>query len=216
MKQRDTASIIIGLLLVLGGALFLLSNFGIFENVGALIWALLFAAGGVAFLAVFLANTNNNWWALFPAFALLGIGGLFGMVALFPGLSGTLGGGMFLGALSLSFWLVYATHPEHWWAIIPGGVLLTLAGVATIGNTFAAEVSGALFFLGLAATFGLVYLLPTPQGRMRWAIWPAGACLVLGVITLVAVSNVFNYIWPLALILGGLYLVYRTTQRRAQ
>lgn len=142
-KNRETTSIIIGLLLVLGGALFLLGNFGLFENVGALIWALIFAAGGAAFLAVFVTNTNRNWWALFPAFALLGIGVLIGMDTLLPWIPEQFGGGLFLGALSLSFWGVYATHQEHWWAIIPGGVLLTLAGVATISNTFAGGIRGA-------------------------------------------------------------------------
>ncbi len=215
MKQHEITSIVIGLLLVVGGALFLLMNFGLFENAGALIIALLFAAGGAAFLAVFVTNTNRNWWALIPGFALLGIGGLIASNTLFPGLAGTLSAGMFLGALSLAFWGIYATHPEHWWAIIPGGVLLTLAGVTTVGDTFGGALGGSLFFLGLAVTFGLVYLLPTPQGRMKWAIWPAGACLAMGLIVLLGATGLFNYIWPLALILGGLYLVYRTTQRRS-
>lgn len=51
-------------------------------------------------------------------------------------------------------------------ALIPAGVLFTLAGVAGADVLVPGVDSGSLFFLGLAATFGYVYRLPNGQ---RWA-----------------------------------------------
>ncbi|HEX9116592.1 MAG TPA: hypothetical protein VGA61_11030 [Anaerolineae bacterium] len=214
--KRDTATLAFGALLILAGALFLVGNFGLFD-VGSMFIALLFSAGGVAFLVVFISNLNQNWWAVFPAFALLGIGSLIGLTTLLPQVGAVIGGGLFLGALSLAFWIVYLTQPERWWAVIPGGVLLTLSVVATLGSVhlpFLTELSGAVFFFGLAATFGLLYFLPAPQGRQHWTVYPAAGCAFLGVLTLAGSTGIFNFIWPAALILAGLYLVYRNSQRR--
>ena len=37
---------------------------------------------------------------------------------------------MFLGTIGLSFWVIYLTRRDFWWAVIPGGALMTLALVA--------------------------------------------------------------------------------------
>lgn len=65
-----------------------------------------------------------------------------------------------------------------------------------------------LFFLGIAATFGLLYLLPASQGGQRWAVYPAVVALaVLAIVLLTgAVSGV---VVPIALMLVGLYLLSR-------
>lgn len=43
-----------------------------------------------------------------------------------------LAGPAFLGSIGVGFALVYLADRSHWWAIIPGGVLGTLAAVAAI------------------------------------------------------------------------------------
>jgi hypothetical protein len=61
----------------------------------------------------------------------------------------------------------------------------------------------------MAITFGVVALIPTPSGRMRWAWIPAGVLFILGVIFFgIAVAS-FKYIWPAAIIVAGLYILYR-------
>ena len=60
-----------GILLILGGVVFLLQNLGYFE-LGDLFWALLFGLGGLFFLSVFFPN-RANWWALIPGLTLLSI-----------------------------------------------------------------------------------------------------------------------------------------------
>ncbi len=210
--RRDSGATILGVVLILAGLLFLLMNLGFLREVGSLIIALLFAFGGLAFLFVFAAN-RDHWWALFPAFALLGISGVITISTVAPWLNGPWVGGLFLASLSAAFWLVYLTHPENWWAVIPGGVLLTLAAVAGWAPLLGAA-SGGLFFLGLSATFGLVYVLPTPQGRMQWAVWPAGACLVMGLLLSFMLSGLINFVFPAALIVAGLLILLRYVRQR--
>jgi len=98
---------------------------------------------------------------------------------------------------------------DFWWAVIPGGTLVTLAVVAALGEVIPGEAVGGIFFLGLAATFGLVYLLPTPQGRMKWAWVPALVLGIMGLLLIVTLGGWINILWPIALILVGGYVLYR-------
>lgn len=153
-----------------------------------------------------------------PGGALLGPG--LSVVASEAGLPGaeTWGGSLFLGALGIGFAAVYLRDHGRWWAIIPTGVMLTLALPAVGGATEAgARVSGALFFVGLAVTFVLVAVLPGGPGRRRWAWIPAAALAVLAVLVALeatALLSVFDYLWPLALIAGGGFLLWRALGRR--
>ncbi len=207
MKRTD-GSLLIGAFLIVVGVLALLQTFGFLTSVADLLWAGIFATGGIGFVLLFLRGPAL-WWAVIPGFALLGIASLIGISALFPAFAGGWLGGMFLGWLSLSFWVVYAVRREFWWAIIPGGVLATLAVIASLSTLFPAFDAGSIFFLGLALTFGLLYVVPTPQGRMTWPLIPAAVMLVMAVVVMTSTLAVTNIIWPSALILVGLFLLYR-------
>src|SRR3972149_2523731 len=100
-----------------------------------LLWGVLLIAAGVLFLLQnmgYLKNFSASIW--FVVFLAAGIG----------------------------FLLVFTTNRAHWWALIPGGTMITLA-VVTIADARAIE-SGGIFFLGLAVTFALIFLAT----RMRW------------------------------------------------
>ncbi len=81
-----------------------------------------------------------------------------------------LGGALFLAAIGLSFWVIYALRREFWWAIIPAGTLVDIGRDGGIAEMGGGGRPWGFFFLGLAATFVLVYLLPNPEGRMKWAL----------------------------------------------
>lgn len=187
-----------GVPLVVLGALLLLHNYGM---LGGLTSGLFFLAGGAAFAWVFLHN-HRHWWALFPAFGLAS----HGLDLMLPGF-GRLTGALFLAALGAGFFYVFLTR-QQWWAIIPGGTLITLA-VVNLVEVFPFVPGGAVFFLGLAATFALVYLIGDPQRRFDWALWPAGALAVLGVINLLSAIFVWMYFWPLLLIGAGVLMLLR-------
>jgi hypothetical protein len=212
MKRFDFRLAIGGVLILMGGLL-LLQQMGIISGDISVIWASLLIAAGVIFLAVFALN-RQHWWALIPGLTLVGVG----IIPFLPDEYTYLGGSIMLGAVGLSFLMIYLFHHEHWWAIIPGGVLMTLAFSAylafQIGNTIAGieideVVLGSAFFLGLAFTFLLVAILPNPTGRMKWALIPSAALLL---VALTAASfrlqQIMVYVWPVALVLAGIYLIY--------
>ena len=207
--QRLEVRIVGGIILIAAGILFLLQNLGVLGGSLALLWALLFSAGGAVFLYVFLTN-HTHWWALIPGFVLLSVGGVIALGELAPRLEDMWGGSLVLGGIGLAFWAVYFANREHWWAIIPGGAMVTLALVAGLSSALGDVELGGAFLVGLGLTFGLLYFLPTVEGRLKWALIPAGVLLVMGLLITAASVSLLQYLWPAALILGGLYLVYRT------
>ena len=183
------------------GVLFLLQNLGL--NFVGWIWGLVFIALGAGFLWYQQQNPSSHWWALIPGFTLLGLGTLIVFEPLF---GDNWGGAVFLGAIGLGFLAVYWVQRSYWWAVIPGGTLLTLAVVA--GTDGSNGDGGWLFFLGLTATFAAVYFL-----GQRWAVFPAAACLVLALLTNDGMQSLLGTLIPLALVLGGAYLLLQNRQR---
>jgi hypothetical protein len=190
--------------------------FSLLQNLGLVVWGQAFwgAAAGVAglLLLAVVIRDRAQWWAVIPALVLLAVAALAALALFAPLLADRWGGTLFLGAIGLSFWILYLLDRDKWWALIPGGVLVTLAAVADIdhGSDFQA---GGVFFLGLAATFALVVLLPNPHGQMRWAFIPAAVLLLLGLLLFVGLQSIINYIWPVALILAGLFILLRAFHR---
>ena len=199
-----------GSLLILGGVLFLLQNLGMFE-VGGVFWGILFGLAGVFFLSIFFQN-QANWWSIIPGFTLLGISAQVILDQFAPKLAEMSGGAIVLGAIGVSFLLVYFADRQNWWALIPMGVLLTLALVSSL-DAFTQIDTGGIFFMGLGATFALVALIPRGS-ETRWAWIPAGILFVLGVFVFAADEALLAYLWPSALILVGVYLIFRSMRFR--
>jgi len=119
------------------------------------------------------------------------------------------GGVAFLGLLALAFWGIYLLDRMRWWAIIPGGVLLTLAAISTVEAVWTDRQSGSLLFLGMSGTFLLTALLPNNEtANTRWAYYPALALAGVGLFIGMSEANGLGvYLWPAALIVIGLGLV---------
>ncbi|WP_269089290.1 hypothetical protein [Thermus thermamylovorans] len=123
----------------------------------------------------------------------------------------TWGGALFLLGAGFGFAGVYAADRGQWWALIPGGILLSLAAVALVEGLFPGTDAGFLLFLGLALTFGLLFLL-----GHRWALWPALGVLVPLGLGSPPLRGFLAYALPLALILSGGYLFWRGLGRNPQ
>ena len=210
MKRIDVR-ILIGLLLIGAGILFLLQTFNILPNAWSILWTGAFLVGSGIFFYVYFTD-RRQWWALIPAMALLGLAGTIFVDTYLPNIS-NLGGTIFLGGIGLGFWVIYLTNREYWWAIIPGGVLLTLAVVTLAEDFIAGDSEGGVFFMGLSVTFLLVALLAKPRESFWWAYIPAGVLFVLGVFLIGPLQSIFNYIWPVALILIGGILLFRNFRK---
>jgi hypothetical protein len=209
MKSYD-ARVVGGLLLVGFGLVFFLQTLGVLPPMGSeFLWALLFAAGGFAFLYAFLRD-REQWWALFPAMPMLGVAALLLLDTLAPKLTGVVGAPLFLGMVSLAFWLVYLIRREFWWAIIPGGIIATTALVALLGSVLPPAEATALLFLGIGATFLVLYFLPEDGGRQPWGIIPGGILILLAAFAGLAFGTTARLFWPLVFIVGGLVLILRS------
>lgn len=214
MKESEPKfllSVVGGILLVATGVIFLLENLGLIMLDWEILIGPMFGIGGLVFLMVFLLNTDD-WWALIPGFILMGIGIIVFMDENMQAAADRWSGAVFLGFLGLAFFLIYISHINQWWAIIPGGVLLTLAGVTLVPSE--GDLSGVIFFFGLALTFGLVYILPKPSGRLKWALYPAGILLLIAVLVTLGAANLMDYILPMALLIAGGFVIYRSLRKK--
>lgn len=200
-QKHDRTTTLWAVLLIGIGLLSLAANAGWLAWITPWIWAALFVAGGGAFLYYYTLN-RRHWWALIPGFTLLGIAAAI--------VGGEAGGGLFLALIGAGFATIYVLEREKWWAIIPAGALMTLGAVAWLDTMFPAVDVGWVFFLGLAATFGLLYALPEGQGKQRWAMFPALATLALSLM-IIASGAVTGIVVPLILIAAGILLMWRRT-----
>jgi len=196
-----------GLLLVLAGIVFLLDSIGTI-SIGDYQWAIILVIGGLAFLSVFFAD-RQHWWALFPSFGLLIGGTILFFESSFPWISSDFGGAIALGGIGLAFLLIFLSNFKNWWALIPAGVLFSLAAMFVLGIE-----SGGVFLIGLGLTFGVLGFIPTEHGRMRWAFIPAVVLILLGIFITLAVYNLFAVLWPLALIAAGVMIIYFVIKTR--
>ncbi len=200
--------LVMGVVLILAGILSLLQITGwvsIGSQLHPVVFATAFSLSGLLFLGT-LINRRQDWWVLFPGMALCGLAIIITLDAFAPQME-WMSGAIFLGMLALSFWLVYATNRHLWWAVIPGGVLTTLA-VVTLSDHLSIMNGGTIFFLGMAATFALLYFL----SRQTWAWIPAVVLLCMTAITSSLIGYYSAYFWPALLIGIGSIIAFRSLQ----
>jgi membrane protein YdbS with pleckstrin-like domain len=170
------------------------------------IGAMLFFMVAISFLLVYL-NNRQHWWALLVAYitAVIGIAPLMSI----GGRNAEYFGSVFLFAVALPFFVLYFRSAENWWAIIPAGavtvvgVIATLAIANLINDATSGGRVGALLMAGLAATFSVLWL----RHGMSWAKIVTILLAVMAVASAFFISY-YETFWPVAFILGGLYLLY--------
>jgi hypothetical protein len=197
------APLIIGGALILFGILALLSNFKIFEiGIGA-IFAGIFVLAGLIFLIVFFLD-REQWWALIPGFVMMGVGATILVGEYMPHSVVDITGAVMLIFIALPFWIIFILKRDYWWALFPAGVLTSIAAMTLIPDRNG-DLGVSIMFLGWAGTFALVYFL----AKQKWAIWPIIGLAAMAVAFLAGAFDVFNYLWPIVIIGGGAYLIFR-------
>ncbi len=204
MKNLDFR-VLIGGALILLGALMILERLHFLPGLLNVFWGVVFLAGAAYFLYRFAGNPAGDWWAAIPGFALAGIAA----ETLVPPALGDWHGFLFLGALGVGFFAVYLSGRQRGWAIIPGGVLITLGIIAVLSQKMGVPDTGSVLFVGLGITFLLVAILAS----MQWAYIPAIVLLVMGALIGTAFASAFNFIWPAVLIVAGLLLIWQFLRR---
>jgi hypothetical protein len=142
----------LGLLLLGGGILFLLAQFSFFPGFGDLVLLLL---GGVFLYAYFNTRPGYRIGFLIPGSILLGLG--VGQLVSDVTFIRLFGGDLTAVCLGLGFCLIWFLERKHWWALIPGGILVLtgLGSALRIGSLW------PLLLIGLG-----IYLL-YDQSRRR-------------------------------------------------
>jgi len=196
-----------GFILIVFGIFALLNNFNLLGSFDNFIAMAMFAGFGVLGLGYYFSN-KHQWGILFPTFAFLGISGSI-LASSLP-IINQFSGGIFLFTLSLAFWLLFLQNQSRfWWAVIPGGILTTLSFIETLGH-FGAFSENNVLFLGVAATFGLLWLFRARTGA-TWAKWVS-----LGALAFVVIGPLFgamNIFIPLAMIGLGLWILLKNTRK---
>lgn len=170
---------------------------------GEWIGSLMLFSIGLPFLLIYLIKRGTFWWALIP-------GGVLIVVAVIPlltlGVRGEVIGTFVMWVIALPFFIVYLANRQQWWALIPGGTLLVigLMPLLVVGG-LREQFVGGIFFVGLAAVFGLLYLLNLGQPHMFWAVYPAAILFAIGIGVMAFGQNW----WPLILIALGAVLLLR-------
>jgi len=206
--------IILGVLIVIAGLLLLLQAAGAI-SAPQMVWAVLLAAAAAVFWFVFFADPPA-WWAAIPGAALAGAA-VVAFMELDPQGVGQWTETASLGVLAIGFWAVYLRDFDRWWALIPAGVLVTLAVAAALVPIAGGTMTGAILLFGVTITFALVAVLPGGASRRRWAWIPAVATAVVGIVILFAAGEWFvllNYVWPVIVIIAGLYVLWRAMRVR--
>ncbi|HEY63406.1 MAG TPA: hypothetical protein G4O02_02430 [Caldilineae bacterium] len=213
MRSRSN-SWIWGLLLLLGGILILLFNFGVFDALRP--WLEYVTAGvaalvGLGFL-VYYAYDRTQWWPVLPGLTLLGVGAVI-YLGTREIAQGEVLVSLLLLAIALAFAVVYIADPQNWWTIIPGGILLVVGGVILASPRLSADQLGTLLFVGIGLVFYLVYILGPRKREVWWALIPGTALLVSGLFIYVLTVGQEQFIvkaWPVVPALVGLFLLGRT------
>ena len=159
----------------------------------------------IPFLTVYFINCKYSW-ALIPGFIMVAVGAI---ILLGSFLSQWMGG-FVLFLIALPFFYVYFKQGQ-WWALIPAGILTSigvnvLLTVPFLGSFAQSTIPVGIMFLGWAATFGWLWHMHE-KFPTDWARIPATVCAILAALLLV-IGLLTSYGFTLALIAGGLVLIY--------
>jgi hypothetical protein len=117
----------------------------------------------------------------------------------------------FLSMFALCFIYIASRSMKNWWAIIPGGIFASLSLVVALvilvpqedypvlPHTLHWGVYSWVLFLGLAVTFGVLWLLRKTQPT-DWAKYPAGGLAGLAMLSLILGAR-FQEFWAVSILL---------------
>ncbi|MDH5507542.1 MAG: hypothetical protein OEZ02_10005 [Anaerolineae bacterium] len=207
---------LLGTLLIISGGLLLLQKFNYLQgNFGNIFLALSFGFTGYIFFRFYITH-RSQWWSMLISLIMfsLAITNILSLIQ--PDLSNLYNLSVSYFVVGLGFLLIYISNRLHWWAVIPSGLLFTLGAISLVENSPPPGIeTGGVLFLGLGITFLLLSFLPTPYGRVRWALYPALPLLLIGTfLTFEQTSSYLDYTWPAIIILAGLYFLWGAFRRK--
>lgn len=188
-------------LLIAAGVMGLFARTAGLSPVPAAAWvAVAWGATGVLWARTESTSRRALGTGLLAIAALSGAGALVGVVP--------------TGLVSAAFLGVWWRRPRRSWPLLVGGLTASVTVTAVAGTVATAWNPAPLFFLGFAATFAALYLLPEALGGgRRWAAVPAVVFTLLTVVTNDPSRSLPDWLLPAALIIGGLAMLSGVRRR---
>lgn len=209
-KSKVIAIFLVMFFILAGGGLLAATRFGD-EVIGP---AMMFFFA-LCFSAI-AAWSRKNQWAIIPAGLFTTIGLVVTQGILIPQSEVT--GLSFMLLMAATFLVFAIMSKKNWWAIIPAGLFASIGLVVVLDILVPHEAYPSLpgtlnwgfytwvLFLGLAATFGVLWLLrkilPT-----SWAIYPAAGFLAMAVLFIVEGARFSEYWLETTLLVFGVTLL---------
>ena len=213
--QRNYRTIF-GVVLILAGVLLLAQRLGIIGGQsGDAILSLAFGVGTLYFASLFF-NDRSRWWAALVAFIFLSFTASQIIEIFFPAIPSFFAGMSILLFIGLGFIAIYFANKEMWWALIPGGVMLSLSAVTGVEELYPNipfDAAGILF-IGLGLTFLVLYFLRVQGSRLFWAIYPAISLLLFGLFVAFEGEEIWSVVWPALIVLLGIYFIIGAFRRK--
>jgi hypothetical protein len=206
---------VFGVFLILAGVAAALQQFGILGGQwNDALFVGLFAIGAVYFYNRYREN-QVHWWFGLLALLLAGLS-ISNLLDIFlPAIGEIISGAIVLGAIGAGFLIAYLRNRSNWWAIIPAGVMFSLAAVS-VADSLPGSLpfdSGGLLFFGMGLTFLALSFMTTGGQRLAWGIFPAIVLIAFGFFVGFGQAASWNYIWPALIILFGLYFLVSSLRR---
>ena len=212
--DKRIMNIIWGALIVLFGVLLLLVTTDVINIHVNTSWVfgVLFFFGFLIFIGMYFSTHRTQFWPLIPGIISLGLCLL--ILSDEIGIRDQIGAGIFMLFIGLSFLAVAIFHHEHWWAIIPAGMVGSVSMVIFFGDILGV----GLMFLCMGVTFLALYfvLLSRPE-KHWWPLIPGGILAFMGLLFLFFGPVEFGkYILPVALIVVGVILIIQHLKEKKE
>jgi len=209
-KTRIIAIFLCMFILLAGGVLLAANSFG--NEVIAPAMMFLFAI----LFSLITTWSRKNQWAFIPAgfFASLGLVLTLEMLNTESEAIGL----SFMFLLAMTFLSFAILSKKNWWAIIPAGLFASIGLVVVLDTQIPYEdyprIQGMLIwgfytwvlFLGLATTFGILWLLRKTLPT-RWTIYPAAGFLAMAVLFIIEGAHFTEYWLETTLLVFGVTLL---------
>jgi hypothetical protein len=174
-----------GVLLMVGGGIYLAQNQGYLTHVDPAVWITLYIGVSIISLVFYFLGGIQKWWMLLPA-------GIFGGLSILVILAANgvnhpaMASPLFLG-IAVPFSVAYLLdRTKNWWALIPAGLMAFLIFVLWVVESLGGEIIGSALFFILAFVFGLIYFA---LRRASWALIVAYIFFVLGFLPVIAAGS---------------------------
>ena len=200
--QSKKSGLVLGGLLIVFGVLALLETV---TDLSAWVWVAVLTVGGLGVYAIY-AMDRTEKWLLIISYAMLAVAGLLTFLTLGVLVDSYVATYVLL-TIAIPFLVAFLFNRTNWGLLIPFyvllviGIMVPLLELGVLNDTLVATY----VLLAIAIPFFIVYIRNT---KNWWALIPGGILAVIGIAFLIAEAAV-EYVFPAALIVGGILVVIR-------